>query len=100
MKQTPPPNKIDCQLVSFLAGHSCIKDKRLRKDKGQRFCNVGGKNANCLERERVNQMVIKFKPNKHSLCLQRECFFYREWFIGENMNGLKDIKMKVGVGLV
>ena len=41
-------------------------------------------NANYLERERVNQMVINFKPNKHSLRLQGR-------FIGENMNGLKNL---------
>ena len=60
-------NKIDSQPVLVLAGHSCIEDKRLRKDKGQGLYNVG-KNANCLERERVKQ-IIKFKLNKHSLCL-------------------------------
>ena len=33
-------NKIDSQQVSIFAGHSCIEDKRLRKDKGQGVSNV------------------------------------------------------------
>ena len=37
-------------------------------------------------------MVIKFKSNKHSLCFEGR-------FMGENMNGLKDLKMKSDLDL-
>ena len=44
--------KIDSQPIWVLTGHSCIEDKRLRKDKGQGLCNVGKKKCNFFRKRK------------------------------------------------